>query len=371
MREFIELPRRSDAHGLYLYFSGGIRAASIGPNAWRIEPILANGKPCATGPLSMHEMQQIAKANGLKAVAFHSFSWMDGDYTYSWNPIIPGQVNHSESPSQLWSNIASNITRPRTAKILQRFDRPTEDDIARVFDDQHPVEAMARYISLSLRSLDISVEQIAAHYNEQLVSKMSAGHLNGERSNNTSAQSLYAHLHSFFLHLGAARDYLGRLIAHRIGFDTRKIDSMTRLIGAIKQSNLPRDAVLDLLFSSGNISTHSQKTGRFIASGWIEDVTVARNRFVHHEPYGSKSKERFGYITPAHGNSGFFRYFRPLEVLGESEHDVFDFIHHHYVQCAKLFNDAARASGNNTAMIHITDEDAISIEIRTPNDTPK
>lgn len=105
---------------------------------------------------------------------------------------------------------------------LHTAEQPDDAEIADALDAQEPVEALANYISLSLRSMDISVEQIAAHYHEQLVNHMAAGRVEGEGSANTTSQTLYAHVHSYFLHLGAARDYLAALIEYLDAFLTRK-----------------------------------------------------------------------------------------------------------------------------------------------------
>lgn len=290
---------------------------------------------------------------------------MDGwRISFHLGTIVPEKVNHSEGPAELWSNIAGNIAGPRTKEFFASAEHPAEEEIAKTLDDQDPVEALARYISLSLRSMDIRVEQIAEHCYEQLVNHMAAGHVDGERSANTLSQTLDAHVHSFFLHLGATRDYLDALVARRIGLDHSKIDSMARLVGELRQTALPKDALLDLLFVGGNIAAHPKNLGKFVVAGWMQDASGIRNELVHKRPYGSKFNERFGWVIPAQKEAGLYRYFRPLDLNGNAEQDVFDVLNHHYALCADLMHKAARASGNNAAMVHITDEDVISLEIR-------
>ena len=179
MDQVIELPRQSDGTAFYLHFTGGFRAANVAEEAWRIEPVFVNGKPCATGPLTMAQLQAFSKQNKFRAIAFQRLGWMDGVYNSTWAPIVPGKANHSEGPAELWSQIAGNIARPRTKEFFESAEHPAEKEIAKVLDDQEPVEALARYISLSLRSMDISVEQIAEHYHEQLVNHMVAGRVDG------------------------------------------------------------------------------------------------------------------------------------------------------------------------------------------------
>ncbi|RWR27260.1 hypothetical protein D2T31_17510 [Sinirhodobacter populi] len=364
MAQIIELPRQADGEGFYIYFTGGFRAAKVADDAWRIEPIFANDKPCAAGPLTKIQLQSLVKQNNFQAVAFHRFGWVDGAYHSSWAPIIPNKTNHLEGPASLWSNIAGNIARPRTKDFFESSKSRTGEEIAKAIDDQHPVEALARYISLSLRSMDISVEQIAVHYHEQLVNRMASGRLDHTRSSNTLSQTLYAHVHSFFLHLGAARDYLGALVAYRIGLDPKKFDSMARLVGELRYTNSPADPLLALLLTSGNIVVHPQSPNKFQVSGWMQEVTALRNELVHKRPYGSKYNERAGWVVTLQKEAGLFRYFRPLEINGKAEKDVFDVLHHHYVQCTSLMHECAKASGQDTAMMHITDRDVISLEVQ-------
>ncbi|MGR3466100.1 hypothetical protein [Limimaricola sp.] len=355
-----ELKRQADNEGFYLNFTGGFRAANIYGDSWQIEPVLIGNKPCATGPLTMSQLKEVVAQKDLRAVAFHRFGWVNGEYYTSWAPIVLGKGNHSEGPADLWNNIAGNISRPRVKELFSKIERPTGADVAKALDDRNPVEALAQHIGLSLRSMDISVEQIADHYHEQLVNHMAAGRVNGERSANTLSQTLFAHVHSFFLHLGAARDYLGALIAYRIGLDPERIDSMARLVSELRQAKLAADALLELLFRGGNITTHPEKTNRFAVSGWMQDVTSLRNQLVHKRPYGSKSSEHSGWVVPVNKEAGLYRYFRPLEIEGDSNRDVFDVLHYHYAKCTDLFHMAAKASGNNAEMMRITDADIIS-----------
>lgn len=371
MAKFIELPRQSDGGALYLHFTGGFRAAKLDKGTWQIEPVLINGKPCATGPVATSQLETLAKENDYRAIAFHEFGWMDGVYYSSWSPIVPGKRNHLEGPSELWSNIAGNIARTRTKEFFETADRLSAAEITQALDDQNQVEALARYISLSLRSMDISVEQIAGHYHEQLVNHMAAGRVDGERSANTLSQTLHAHVHSFFLHLGAARDYLGALIAFRIGLDPQKTDSMARLVKELRRINQPTDALLDVLVSSGNVAAYPRKACKFAVSGWMQEVTSLRNTLVHKRPYGSKFSERSGWVTPTQKRDGLFRYLRPLQLNGNEEQDVFEILHHHYQQCTRLMHQAAIASGGDTSMLHIADNDVISLKTRAPGGSDK
>ncbi|HBN31966.1 MAG TPA: hypothetical protein DD416_12265, partial [Rhodobacteraceae bacterium] len=57
--------------GIYLHFTGGFRAVKVAEDAGRIEPVLVNGKPCATCPLTMDQLQALSKQHEFRAIAFH------------------------------------------------------------------------------------------------------------------------------------------------------------------------------------------------------------------------------------------------------------------------------------------------------------
>lgn len=120
-------------------------------------------------------------------------------------------------PADLWSSVANNIAQIRTADDLAAMPQPNLKQIAALFDNRTEAERLASSISLSLRNMDISVEQIAEFYNEQLVNHMALGKLTGELLSSTLDQALFAHVHSFFVHPGAARDYLAAFCALRLG----------------------------------------------------------------------------------------------------------------------------------------------------------
>jgi hypothetical protein len=92
-----------------------------------------------------------------------------------------------------------------------------------------------------------------------------------------------------------------------------------------------------------------------------------RNTLVHKRPYGSKFVERAGWVVPKQKEAGIYRYFRPLDLNGNAEQDVLDVVHRHYAQCTDIFHKAAKASGNDTAMMHITDDDVISLRVHEPD----
>jgi hypothetical protein len=148
---------------------------------------------------------------------------------------------------------------------------PTWEQIARLTDDHTEVEWLARSISLSLRSMDISIEQIAEFYYEQLVNLMAAGLIA-----DTQNQTLFAHVHTFFLHLGAARDYLAALIAARIRKNPSKIDSMANLTEVLEPQDVETDALLKLLENRKFIQPTPSNMNRLEISGWLKEATTLR-----------------------------------------------------------------------------------------------
>lgn len=363
----LTLPRQQDAQGFYLHCVGGFRAALSKKDVWMIEPVMDEGHPCRKGFFAKAELDAFICRTRLTPIAFHSFGWTGGSYYSSWSPLIRGRTNHLQGAANLWSNLSSNLARQRSGTELRDMTAPTREKIAKLLDDKTEEEWLARSISLSLRSMDISVEQIVEFYHEQLVNKMRNGLIDGRRSAGTQDRTLYAHVHSFFLHLGAARDYLAALIAARIGKDANKIDSMARLVDALRPKHFGADALLDLLETRKFIRPTPSNPNRREMSGWLKEASDLRNQFVHRRPYGARHVERYGHVTAIAPQTGIYRYVRPVLVENEIERDVLEVVVAHYQEATALFQDLAESSGRDVSMVALTDKDIISMERKRPD----
>ncbi len=293
---------------------------------------------------------------GLTPIAFQHSGWNRGAYYNNWVPITPGQSNHMLGAADLWRNIASRLGATRKGSRLNALGSPTHDEVATILDDQSPDERLAQFMALSLRGLDISVEEIAAFYHDQLVDLMAAGQLNGERVSGTLDQLLFAHVHSFFLHAGAARDYLASFIAYRLGEDPTRVDSFALLCKRLRSRHMGSDRLLDILAAEGLILESNQK-GHWESGGWIKELGDLRNTFTHRRPYGSRFSEQAGWAVPLSPNGQLFRYRRSL--LSDNGDDVFDLIVRQYRLIIELFYRLAKASGFDDSISVITDEDII------------
>lgn len=358
----LRLTRQPDGDAFFQIFSGGLRAADTSAAAWHVEPILEGGHPCAKGGFQNEGLQVFFRQHGFTFIAFHRIGWLKGNYYSSWSPFIPGQTNHLQGPADLWGSVASNIRKARTADDLATMVQPTREEIAALFDNRTEAERLARSISLSLRNMDISVEQIAEFYHEQLVNHMASGDLDGQRMSTTLDQTLFAHVHSFFMHLGAARDYLAAFCALRIGKDPQKIDSFARLTDVVRTDHFAADDLLRLFQSRGYFRQKPNSPVRFELAGWMEEVTDLRNEFMHRRPYGDRFNERMGFAQPVDREAGLYRYVRPI-VLKSAEEDVLNVVVRHYREMTGLCHAAAVASGNNTSIQTLTDADIISLKV--------
>ncbi|MGN6691452.1 MAG: hypothetical protein ACTHJU_10980, partial [Sphingopyxis sp.] len=131
-----KVPRQADAEAFFQIYSGGMRAAEPSDNAWHIEPVLDNGHPCAKGFMSKAKLQAFFKQYGFTFIAFHRIGWFKGNYHSSWCPFIPGQTNHLQGPADLWSNVAGNLSRARTAGALAAMVEPTHEQVAALLDNR-------------------------------------------------------------------------------------------------------------------------------------------------------------------------------------------------------------------------------------------
>jgi hypothetical protein len=357
------IPQQPDGSGFILHFTGGVRAGQIDKDVWKIDPFLADGRPVIKGPFSTAALQAFSAKHKLSGIAFESMGWTNGSYHSSWTPINPTRKNHFLGPADLWRNISSNITRGRTDEKLRAMVDPTHEKLAALLDDRADAERLAQSISLSLRSVDISIGQIAKFYHEQLVDSIASGALNGQRRATSLDQTLYAHVHSFFMHLGAARDYLAAFAGVSLGKDTAKIDSLARLTEIIRCSHFGSSSILQLLRSKGFLAASSTNENRWEASGWLRDMSIMRNQYVHKRPYGEMFFERMGHARVVDAEQGVYRYFRPIVIDKNADRDLLDVISDHYREATVLFEDAAQASGFDAAILSITDKEIISLEM--------
>jgi hypothetical protein len=358
-----KIQRISDGDATYRHVSSGIRAAQVDHDRWVIEPILVEGIPSIKGYFSRAELQEFIRKAGLRTIAIQSIHWRGGAYHATWNPVIPGQQNHLRGPSDLWGAIASNLGSPTKTTALMDIDKPMMPDVSNIMDNRTPTEASAKYISLSLRSMDTCVEQIADFYNEQLVNltmKITGPIL---PTNYIMSQNLFAHVHSYFLHLGTARDNLATFIAIKLSLDPNQVDDMTRLIEKLRDNHFANDPILTGMRNSGFLVRRPNTTDKWDVGGWLKEVNTLRNRFVHRQPYGSRLLESTGTIKAIDKDAGLYRYFQPIHKDDNFDTDLLDEILRHYRECTKWFHDAAKASGENTAMQTITSRDIISISI--------
>lgn len=362
-QQTILINRQPDDKGSYRIFSGGMRAAKYQNDAWYVEPILDQGRATAKGFLSATELNEFFRQYGFEFVAFNHINWSAGVFNSGWSPLIPGQTNHMRGPADLWASIANNLAQRRNRDVPTGLDQPPIQTIASIFDNRSQEERIAVSISLSLRNMDICVEQVAEFYNEQLVNHMSSGCLAGERvSNLTLDQNLFAHVLSFFVHFGAARDYLASFCANRIGMDPQRIDDFARLAGAVRSNHFATGGLLQIFHAQGFFREKPNSSTKYEPAGWIKEASEIRNLFVHKRPFGSCFVETMGYVEPVDKNEGAFRYVRPV-MLEDVEHDVQTVILRHYREMTRLCYEAGVNSGLDTGMTTIGDRDIFSARL--------
>lgn len=362
--ELRQIARIANSSGLTLHCTGGFRAHQVGDDKWMIEPILEDRKVFAKGFLSQIELQSLLKNAGIKAIAFESINWINGCYNSNWMPIIPNQTKHLIGPADLWSNIAGNLAPANTANKLRTIKTYNTDEVSEILDETTKQQKLARYISYSLCSIDMCVQQIAEFYNEQTVDILSNGHISSKYLGGTFRdKTLFTHVHSFFLHLGTARDYLGAFLAEELGMDSEKIDDMTRLIAKLSNQSFETSPILRHLKDKGNLAPKEKSQGKWDSAGWLKSVSEIRNQFVHKRPYGSYYTESIGQLIAVDQSLGIFKYFRPLILSNGEKSDLLDEIDTHYKNCVQLFYDAAKLSGLDSSMWKLPDKDIVSIHI--------
>lgn len=357
------IPRIDDGHGFLINWSGGLQSVEKGKNQWQVLPVQHDNKPHVSGFYTRAAMQEFMEQRGAKFVSFQQISWIDGHYTSQWAPLIPNQQNFGQSPADRWMNVASNLTRARCQPLMTVNKNLNDAQYEAIMDDHSEPERLARSIALSLRCLDNSVSAIADFYHEELTNLLADGSTDGHRHASMRDQALFALVHSFFLHIGSARDYLAAFVALKLGLDVTKIDSMARLIETLRVGDATRSPIAQLLATKGYIRPKPAPSTKWEVAGWLDEVTDIRNEFTHRRTYGQTKAERMGHLRPLDESVGLYRYFRPIYQKG-ADKDVFDVMIGHYEKVNELFFIAAELSGHDMSIMHLTDKDIISMEVK-------
>lgn len=336
----IPIQRLKDGASLCVYFTGGVRASLVDEprDHWVIDSFIEAGAVVARAGATKPDLYQLARIANLEAVGFQHVRWIDGEYYGFWRPVVGENAKGAISASDIWSNISSNL-----AKVSPNSN--AQGSIEEI--------ATARFISIELRNADVAIEAICEYYCEELQNALFRGSVDGNRFGSARDINLYAHVHSFFVHLGAARDYLAALIALRLGKalqgGVEKNDSMGRLILNIRDGHVDGDQILSSCKKNAFIIP-SSKSDRWEAGEWLSELSVLRNRFVHKSPYGTKAGEEMGTLQKVSGCSGLYRYARHLEVEPLPATDVLECIARHYKRALKIFSVAASATGWDTTI---------------------
>ena len=357
--EAIEIPYEFDTNHQFVHFSGGLRAARIDRDHWRMGPVLIDNKACYVGPFTKRQVMNISRKNNFSPIAFEDCGWSDGQYRSSWRPILPERASAIENPSNVWGRMASNASGTRLRAHLEKVKQPSLSDISACYDSFDPEEECARHISLSLRYLDFNVARLAEEYHNQLIRHMRSHALNGNLVSNYSSPVFHASTHSFFLCLGMVRDYLAQLIAVRMKFDPSRIDSMARVLNCLRVGKFPQDTILELLVSLGYVAVSPKNSDRFVMNGWLAEASELRNEAVHSRVSGAKFFERVGFVKEAASDLGMYHYRRPINDKDGSEVDLLESVIRHYMTINRLLIQSAEVSGYNFSETVITDDNVI------------
>ncbi len=120
--------------------------------------------------------------------------------------------------------------------------------------------------------------------------------------------------------------------------------------------------MLSIFIEKCLIVKSDEKKNGYEISGWLKEVTNARNELVHRLPFGQKFVERSGHAKVISQEIGLYRYFRPFSRFEKIEDDILDFIIRTYKDFTALAQDLAENSGYDVEMQQLNDGDIVSID---------
>ncbi len=337
-----------DYHSLVMNLTGGFKAWQRSQNEWSIGPIIYNDEVVMAGILSFAELRSAMSIMGLSWTVFEHRVVMSGVITKMWRSVEPVGMNSALSATDVWQTIRANSTSRRVAQFRAQFPDSSAQEILTIMEQSNADERLSEYISDSLRSMDICISSISDFYHDQLTTFLREGRAVGAKSCSVADLPFVANVHSFFVHFGAARDYLAALLAYRCGL-SQNTEAMNRLLDKLTWNNLPNDPIIQHLVKVGCFAAKPNSTKTKLA-GWLEDASNVRNELVHRRPFGSHESERYGHIQNAGGLEGHFRFFKPIHVGDGSTTDTLDYLADLYGKTTKLFGEIALISGADTAI---------------------
>lgn len=347
-------------------FTGGIKAWQRDTNEWSFGPIIYQGEPVMAGILSQELLRTAVQAMELTAVLMEHHVCIKGESSTARRSIsLLGRTDRLAT-TDIWQTISGNLNKARMAKFKKDFPDNTNEQWVSESNNLTQEESYSAYISDSLKSMDICINAICDYYHEQLVSSLRSGRKENQRYSSLADLSFTANVHSFFLHLGSARDYLASLIAARCGMPDN-IDAMNRLTDKLKWESLPDDPLIKLMVDQ-KILTKKGGAEKSKISGWFEKVSDVRNQFIHKRPFGLHEDERMGWVKSAGGIAGHYRFCTPINLNENSDFvDALDYISDVYHKINRLFGDLALVSGYNVTIPSYSDKDFKGFRVTTGN----
>ncbi|PLW76538.1 hypothetical protein [Cohaesibacter celericrescens] len=350
-----------DANGTAISLSGGMRLTLYDEDKWVMEPVLKGGLSKRIGFIATADRSSFLSQLNLTPICIQRYGWYKGDRSASTFPIVNAYKNHFPSPAELWMNISNNMTPSEKYNQLSecRFDEIKQ--IEEILNQQSDIQALAKNIGMSLRSLDHCVEQIHEFYYERLTHLITKPYNPKNLYGSRIIDWLFATVHSFFVHFGCARDYFASLIARRLGLKSR-VDDFGRLLNNLDPELHSHDELIQLLLKLGYLQPEAGKSAKFVRSGWLDSACELRRIMVHVRPYGGKFSEQSGRIERLDKKQGIFKYVHPFET-DVDKFDVLDLVVHHYKLTSHLFKLAAESSGYDSSLLTLQASDIKAISV--------
>jgi hypothetical protein len=250
-----------------LHFTGGIRGYRVN-DGWAIGPMLMGGKPELFGPVFDHHIKQVASELGVTLLGVNETIFDDPNLpSHIWRAMLP-ERSDGLSASELWGAISSQ---------------------ARVAKDDGYAD-LARNVSISLKAADIRLRDASDEYHRQLFAALARGVIDEGRFTNIALSDLHLAFHSLLAEMGAARDYLSAIVARHVNAPTN-VESFARLIGWLEKGVNSHLSTHPLIAPLLNGWTEGEP------NRWLYDLGEYRNTFLHREPFGANSFERYVAIS--------------------------------------------------------------------------
>jgi len=280
-----------------IILTGGMNALALPEGFVKFYPVLDSGGVLCSKLIPQKDFREWISCRKIDFIGVKQVTYKNNTSHWHWAPAVKYDDPPNNNPSYKWQILSSSILT--ATKRGERYQALGEERAVPLTNDEMiELATQARYIGLALHQLNFAIINIAEHFQNELISRLSSDQPSPAVYSHIRSFDLSAFVHGFFQAYSSARDhyaiFISILIRSRKNNRGKNIDSMPLLFGAACPSVLRNVFLIAEMERKGLVSILSKEgVDRFgiCRDTWFWYSNDLRNRFTHRYPYGSGKGE--------------------------------------------------------------------------------